>query len=213
MKHGSGGTPGKGGRQMTPDEAELWQRLAHSLDKVKAKPRVPSHDGTDTGAPAAGETHRPTGGRRSPHVEPAVRRAVAASAPMPVRPSPPARPPPAEFDRRTMRQVSGGRTPIDATLDLHGLRQHAAHARLRSFLVSCQAKGHRIVLVVTGKGGGRSSDPGEGAESSRGILRRNVPLWLEERELRALVVGYAAAGPRHGGDGALYIRLRKVRDT
>jgi DNA-nicking Smr family endonuclease len=211
MKHGSGGKSGKGGRQMTSDEAELWQRLTHSLHKVKSKPRVPTHDGAATSAPVAGEVHRPTSRRQPPHAVPAARRAVAASAPPPAPAPPPLPPRPAELDRRTMRQVSGGRTPIDATLDLHGLRQDAAHARLRSFLVSCQAKGHKMVLVVTGKGG--RSDPREGAVSSRGILRRNVPMWLEERELRALVVGYAAAGPRHGGDGALYIRLRKARDA
>jgi DNA-nicking Smr family endonuclease len=113
---------------------------------------------------------------------------------------------------------------IDGVLDLHGLRQDAAHARLRAFLVSSQAKGHRMVLVITGKGGGASplaSEPrsyraggGEGADpATRGVLRRSVPLWLDEPEFRAVVVGYAAAGGRHGGDGALYVRLRKARDA
>jgi DNA-nicking Smr family endonuclease len=126
--------------------------------------------------------------------------------------------------------VAGGKVTIDATLDLHGLRQDAAYARLRTFLASSQAQGHRMVLVVTGKGGVRppaadlpsfgkaggqaaGSFQGGEASASRGILRRSVPLWLEEPELRAIVIGYAAAGARHGGDGALYIRLRKAREA
>jgi DNA-nicking Smr family endonuclease len=135
-------------------------------------------------------------------------------------------PPPAELDRRALRQVATGRVPIDDVLDLHGLQQATAHARLRAFLVSSQAKGHRMVLVVTGKGGGVSTGArplalnrrshrefdAEGGGSSRGVLRRSVPQWLDEPELRAVVLGYAAAGARHGGDGALYVRLRRARD-
>jgi DNA-nicking Smr family endonuclease len=80
-----------------------------------------------------------------------------------------------------------------------------------------------MVLIITGKGGVRPLAPklrssreagGEGSDPvSRGVLRRSVPLWLDEPELRAIVVGYAAAGARHGGDGALYVRLRRARDV
>jgi DNA-nicking Smr family endonuclease len=92
-----------------------------------------------------------------------------------------------------------------------------AHGRLRGFLLSCQAKGHRMVLVVTGKGAkaARSEagfDDWSSGAAPRGVLRRAVPLWLEEPDLRAVVVSYAAAGVRHGGEGALYIRLRKARE-
>ena len=109
---------------------------------------------------------------------------------------------------------------IQGVLDLHGMRQDAAHSRLRGFLMSCQAMGHRMVLVITGKGasGERSADRFNGGYATglpgatqRGVLRRCVPLWLDEPELRAIVVSYAAAGARHGGDGALYVRLRKAR--
>jgi DNA-nicking Smr family endonuclease len=134
-------------------------------------------------------------------------------------------PRPAEFDRRTLRQVAAGKVRIDARLDLHGLQLEAAHVRLRAFLAGCQENGHRLVLVITGKGGVRpgvgplaadlpSYRRGEGSDpSSRGVLRRSVPQWLDEPEFRAIVVGYAAAGARHGGEGALYIRLRKAREA
>jgi DNA-nicking Smr family endonuclease len=111
-----------------------------------------------------------------------------------------------------LRQVGAGKVPIDASLDLHGLHQEAAHARLRAFLVSCHANGHRMVLVITGKGGGRPQEAPPGARA-RGVLRSSVPQWLEEPEFRTIVLGYAAAGVRHGGEGALYIRLRKARDA
>jgi len=222
MNHGGGGRPGKGGRQVTEDEAELWRQLAHSVDKVKVKPRVATHDGT---AEVSG------GACSSPAPSPeATRRQKRSAGPAPALPAastqrirPP--PPPAEFDRRTLRQVAAGKVAIDDVLDLHGLHQDSAHARLRAFLMSSQAKGLRMVLVITGKGGsgGRplASDPrsyrdagGEGAgPGGRGVLRRSVPLWLDEPELRAVVVGYSSAGVRHGGDGALYVRLRKARDA
>jgi DNA-nicking Smr family endonuclease len=125
------------------------------------------------------------------------------------------RPPPlAELDRRAVRQITSGKTAIDARLDLHGARQRDARARLTAFLVDAQAKGHRNVLVITGKGGeAGSADPLGGAlgEPQRGVLRRGVPLWLEQPELRAVVLTYTTAGTRHGGDGALYVQLRKAR--
>jgi DNA-nicking Smr family endonuclease len=199
---------GKSGRTVTPHEAELWERFTRSADKVKLKPRV-----TPSGvAPPAPELCEP------------ARKAPQAPAPLPARP--PGPPPPAaakaartaaplaEFARRTARQVASGKLAIDARLDLHGMRQADAHARLYAFLRACQAKGARTVLVITGKGG--EASPGDdhlaGAlgEPQRGVLRRSVPRWLEAPELRAVVLSYTRAGTRHGGDGALYVQLRKA---
>ncbi len=214
MNHGDRGRPGKGRRQVTEDEAELWRQLTHSVDKVRAKPRVATHGGDAAPpSPARSEAKQAQGRRAAP--------SPLASATPPPRVPPP--PQPAEFDRRALRQVATGKVPIDDVLDLHGLQQATAHARLRAFLMSSQAKGHRMVLVITGKGGVRPLAPnlrssrepgGEGSDPvSRGVLRRSVPQWLEEPEFRAVVLGYAAAGARHGGDGALYIRLRRARDA
>jgi DNA-nicking Smr family endonuclease len=221
MNHGGGGRPGKGGRQVTEDEAELWRQLTHSVDKVKTKARVAAHGGESLAPrPAGSSGAKPTQCSRA---APASR---APAAPEP--PRAPQPPPLADFDRRTLRQVAAGKVAIDGVLDLHGLHQDTAHARLRAFLVSSQAKGHRMVLVITGKGGGPSggvrplaSDRrlhreagGEGYDPvARGVLRRSVPHWLDQPECRAIVLGYAAAGARHGGDGALYVRLRKARDA
>jgi DNA-nicking Smr family endonuclease len=106
-----------------------------------------------------------------------------------------------------MRQrLARGTHELDARLDLHGMTQAHAHGALLHFLRSAQAGDARIVLVITGKGA-RGADAG----AERGVLRRQVPLWLRLPEFRAYVVGFETATATHGGDGALYVRLRRKR--
>lgn len=118
----------------------------------------------------------------------------------PAKPSQPAPPPaaplPAQLDRRARRRIASGRDDIDARFDLHGLTQSEAHMELLHFLRSATAREARLVLVITGKSG---------------VLRRQVPLWLALPEFRALAIGYETAHIRHGGEGALYVRLRRSR--
>jgi DNA-nicking Smr family endonuclease len=124
-------------------------------------------------------------------------------------------PPLAKFDRNMGRKLRGGRTEIEARIDLHGMRQSEAHAALRNFLHSCRARGLSTVLVITGKGAptGRPADDEPfwmgGSDGERGVLKRNVPRWLAEPDLRAIVVSFTTAAIRHGGEGALYIHLRR----
>jgi DNA-nicking Smr family endonuclease len=126
---------------------------------------------------------------------------------------PKAPPPLVAIERRTARRIARGHVEIDARLDLHGLTQANAERRLRAFLLRARGDGLRTVLVITGKGTERDTDGGHIASgrSGRGVLRRSVPLWLEAPELRDCVAGMAPAHIRHGGTGALYIHLRKVR--
>lgn len=130
-------------------------------------------------------------------------------------PAPPAKAPPlAEFDRRKAKKIAAGREGIDARIDLHGMRQSEAHAALRSFLLTNYAKGNRNLLVITGKGGvvRETAEPlGFMDSRERGVLKRNVPMWLAEPELRAIVVSYREAAQPHGGAGALYVHLRVKR--
>jgi DNA-nicking Smr family endonuclease len=115
-------------------------------------------------------------------------------------------PPLAPIERRTKLRLVRGVVEIDARIDLHGLTRHEAHDRLARFLIQAQLHGNRIVLVITGKG----APAGWGHE--RGVLRREVPLWLESSELRPLVVGFETAHALHGGEGALYVRVRRRRE-
>jgi DNA-nicking Smr family endonuclease len=109
-----------------------------------------------------------------------------------------------KLEERTRRRLSRGLLPIDDRIDLHGMRQDRAHSSLTGFLRRAQVRGNRIVLVVTGKG--------TAGDGGRGVLREMVPRWLTEPDLRDLVVGFEEAGRRHGGAGALYVRIRRRRE-
>jgi len=115
-------------------------------------------------------------------------------------PAPRAPSAPGVIDQKTRGRIARGRVSLDARVDLHGLTQAEAHGLLLSFLHRAHAEGLRHVLVITGKG----TSP-----ASEGVLRRAVPGWLATAPFRALVSGHSAASRRHGGDGALYIRLRR----
>ncbi|OQW52506.1 Smr/MutS family protein [Candidatus Raskinella chloraquaticus] len=143
-----------------------------------------------------------------PKVAPAPLDGPPATAPPPLPVGKPiAAPLPTELDRLTRRRVRRGDQAIDERIDLHGLTQVLAHRQLLTFLQSAQARGARLVMVITGKG--RSDGDGEGRGT--GVLRRAVPLWLEEPAFRVLVVAVSSAARLHGGEGALYLRLRRPR--
>jgi len=212
--------PRRRDRKLTPDEETLWSQVAASIapDK-KAKPRVRRRGAAAETLPAAdadaGSARLPSPRHPAPPADPAAERLRTASARPYVPPvSAPAKsnaPPLAEFDRRKVRHIARGKVEIDARLDLHGLRQSEARYRLVGFLHAAQSRGHRTVLVITGKGATTPVDPLAHAlgEPQRGVLRRLVPQWLGEPDLRALVVSFTTASLRHGGDGALYVHLRR----
>jgi DNA-nicking Smr family endonuclease len=214
--------PRRRDRKLTPDEASLWSQVAASIaPEKKAKPRV-RRRGAAAEAPAAVPApvdveQAPAPRRRQPEPEadPAAERLRAASArpyvPVVSTPAKSKAPPLAEFDRRKVRHIARGKVEIDARLDLHGLRQSEARYRLVGFLHAAQSRGHRTVLVITGKGSTTPVDPLAHAlgEPQRGVLRRLVPQWLGEPDLRAMVVSFTTASLRHGGDGALYVHLRR----
>lgn len=106
------------------------------------------------------------------------------------------------LDRPTLDKLAKGRMPIEGRVDLHGLTQDAAHTLLYSFLSRAQAGGVRYVLVITGKGSSSGGD---------GVLRRAVPAWLSTSLFRPLVSSHDHAARQHGGGGALYVRLRRVK--
>jgi DNA-nicking Smr family endonuclease len=111
----------------------------------------------------------------------------------------------APLDRRLRQRLTRGQAGVDNVIDLHGLHQHEAHSALHRFLQRAQGDGAKLVLVVTGKGEGRSGDDYDG-----GVLRRAVPMWLRAADWRTLVVGFEEASRPHGGAGALYVRLRRL---
>jgi DNA-nicking Smr family endonuclease len=162
----------------------LWEQFTQSVRPLRQRPAVP--------APAS----RPA---RAGHAAPAV-------SAMPAAPVRKAVPPVEPIERRQKQRLARGIAAIDARLDLHGKTQAQAHADLLRFLRQVQSDGARFVLVITGKGSLARSDGSE-----RGVLKRQVPLWLRQPELRGYVSAFEQAHIVHGGEGALYIRLRRQR--
>ena len=182
----------KGGRKhLHDDDHDVWSHTAQSIEPLK-KAKGRHHPAAERAA-ASGK-----GG-------------AATSAKPKAVPAPP--PPIATFDRKKVRKIRSGQVEIEARIDLHGMRQDEAHSALVRFLLRCQSKEQRWVLVITGKGKLTDSDPHAPFDLTRprerGVLKRNVPRWLDEPELRHLVVSYTTAAIQHGGEGALYIHLRK----
>lgn len=187
-------------RRLTSEESRLWGEIARLVTPLRGRavPAIPSPPPPPEPVPAPPAVPvRP--------VRPAPQGAAKKIPAVPAPPPPaPALPPLAPLERRVRTALRRGSRSVDASIDLHGMRQAEAHAALIGFLHRSRASGHAVVLVVTGKGG-NGGDP----YAERGVLRRSVPHWLRLPELRALVVGFEEAAHHHGGGGALYIRLRR----
>jgi DNA-nicking Smr family endonuclease len=180
-------TTRKGKRRLTKEERALWTGVTRSVAPLRVSVD-PDVDSSAIELPPSLPKQR------------LVPAGTAAAAPV-------KKPPPlAPLGRRLKQRVARGTEAIDARIDLHGFTQAQAHSALLHFLRGEQRNGAKLVLVITGKGG-RSDD----GMRERGVLRRQLPLWLRLPEFRDYVVGFEAAHPSHGGEGALYIRVRRVR--
>ncbi len=206
-------------------EPGLWDRVKRTVDPLDAKQRalysqalaefLESGQVATTKKSAAAPPHPvyPAKGALKHHQpgHPQAQKKWAQPAPPAKFPANSAMQPPlVELNRKSRSRLARGRTPIDARLDLHGLRQHEAYDVLRSFIWRSHTSGHRTVLVITGKGS-RVRDPHPDAPPwavGSGILRKAVPGWLAAPDMRAAVLGVEPAHASHGGDGALYVRLR-----
>jgi DNA-nicking Smr family endonuclease len=178
-------------RVLSEDEKTLWRSVAKTAKPLRRRKAVVLDDD-----------------EASANVAPAARRHTKAAT-VPAAPTPATKtlpPPLAPIGRREKSRLAKGRHPIDARIDLHGMTQARAHQRLITFLRQAHGDGCVFVLVITGKGKVSTA-----SDSERGVLRRQVPLWLDLPELRSLVVGFEQAHIGHGGEGALYVRLRRAR--
>lgn len=171
-------------RALRPEELNLWARVAATI--------------------------HPAPGRHAP-LAPAPALEAASTAPAAPKPKPgtPAKPesvarrvrphsPPEAIEPGRKRRLTRERDPIGPRLDLHGLDQDQARARLIAFLNRARDEGWRAVLVITGKG-----------SRGDGVLRRMTPEWLAAPGLRDVVAGISEAHRRHGGEGAIYVALKR----
>ena len=169
-------------RKLTDEDHALWRTVTRSVAPLKRRRPEPLHPGLpEKASKTAAATRAPT-------------------APMRPAASPKSPPPLMPIDRRLKQRLARGTVEVDARLDLHGRTQGEAHAALLRFLHRAQGDGAKTVLVITGKG-----------RIDSGVLKCLVPLWLALPELRAFVLGVETAHAAHGGEGALYVRLRRAR--
>mgnify|MGYP000283016784 CR=1 FL=1 len=116
-------------------------------------------------------------------------------------------------DNNWTKKLKQSKVKPEGKIDLHGMTCVEAHAKLISYLERAQKKGKRVILIVTGKGGPknnysklRHSD----FEETRGVLNREVPLWLSGSRMRHMIVSFQTATQKHGGAGALYVILKRL---
>lgn len=180
-------TSRKGPKAPSPDDLALWKRAMEGAKPLRKRAVRPAPPPTDRPRP----------------VSPRPR--ITVSAPKG----------PLGIDGAVEKRLRRGAMEPDSTLDLHGETQTRAYDRLIRFLGVAETTGRRCILVVTGKGGPKSeadlhADWQTG--QTRGVLRRMVPEWLSEPPLRDRVLAVRPAHRRHGGSGAFYVILRRVRE-
>jgi DNA-nicking Smr family endonuclease len=181
----------RGRRPLTADEEHLWSLVARTVRPLRLGKK-----------PAADA-------RRAPAVRRELRSAADSAAGEPLAAASSQRtsrmPGLSPVLRKEKQKLARGHTAVDAHIDLHGMTQAEAYGALRRLLHRSQANGGKFVLVVTGKGAPNAS------RSERGVLRRQVPMWLALPEFRRYVLGFDVADTGHGGEGALYVRLRRAK--
>lgn len=199
----------------TADDRALWARVTESVKPLRpsdvseaalmsgdggAQHHEPPPDPRPKPTPAPRLTHFRIGSR-VPAPPPVVDRA-----PDPARALDAA---PPRVDGRTHARLRRGKLRPEARIDLHGMTLSQAHPALARFLIAAHADGKRLVLIITGKG--KDRDDGDIMPVRRGILRHQVPHWLQTPPLQAVVIQVTPAHFRHGGDGAYYVYLRRAR--
>ncbi|MBB3459230.1 DNA-nicking Smr family endonuclease [Rhizobium sp. BK313] len=181
-------------RKLSTDERILWGKVAKSTRPLPERlADIEAFDEVLAAEAQAEETAR------------AEKARVTAASTDPQISPPPAKQPSGThqpLERPVKRKIAKGRLALEARIDLHGLIQSEAHAMLLDFLLRAHQRGLRHVLVITGKGSSMGSE---------GALKRAVPMWFSKPEFRFLISSYETAAQHHGGDGALYIRLSRLK--
>ena len=177
------------GRKLTPEDRDIWDKVARTVSP--ATPRKAERIAV-TAASIQSALKAPPKFVKPPKPVP--------SAPAPSRQGPArtAQGAPDPLEPRRHRRIARERDPIEATLDLHGFGRFEAQDQVTAFLTSCQSRGLRAVLLITGQG-----------RRGGGVIRASIHEWLQSPGLRGVVSGFASAHRRHGGDGAIYVTLKR----
>ncbi len=194
---GTGQESNQGPGDLSQEDRDLWRHVTRDAKPLKKRESAPraAPEPKESAPEAKPKTAKPA---------PIERAAPRPAPPAPVKPAAPAlrHGRAAGVDRRSAQRLTRGQLPVEAALDLHGHTQDQAHAALERFLSEVQARGLRCVLVITGKGT---------TKEAGGVLRAQVPRWLNEPANRARILAFDYAQPKDGGLGALYVLIRRQR--
>ncbi len=200
---------GRRTRELRPDERDLWQRVARTATPLSGKARAPLSAPDPEPGRAAPPAKKPATcpipvfrigekagqGAATVDLVPSIADSLGRQSPA--------------MDRKAFLKMKRGKLTIDGRVDLHGLTLAQAQPRLTAFVLQGHAAGHRLVLVITGKGKDKP-DVGPIPER-RGVLKNQVPQWLTGPALRHAVMQVTEAHRSHGGSGAYYVYLRRAR--
>lgn len=192
-------------RQLTAEEKALWDQVASTTTRLAPEeptivPEEPVRALSHRAAPAPAPIPRFRVGAKvdlkpKHNIAAPIQEALAAA--------------PVSMDHKTHRKMTKGKLSPDARIDLHGMTLNEAHGELTHFILSSHEKGHRLVLVITGKG--KDRDEGGPIPTRMGVLRHQVPQWLRLPPLGRLILQTTPAHLKHGGHGAYYVYLRRSR--
>lgn len=183
---------------LSPDDRRIWARVTGSVKEKVAKKALRVTPGMAEVDPPAVPVAKGSGKATTKVSRPRPAAVPVFAEPVPA-PSSRSRGAPEELEPRRKRRLSRERDPIEAKIDLHGYGRFQAQDALTAFLMGAQARGYRSVLVVTG----------QGRRGGTGVIRASVHEWLAAPGLRTVVSGFAPAARHHGGDGALYVTIRR----
>jgi DNA-nicking Smr family endonuclease len=186
-------------RRLTAEERLLWQKVAGTVRAY----RTPTADEAAALMPAEGPGEVPKAAEK------------AAGTMLRAAPRPPSPGPGETLDGRWDRMLASGKARPDRVIDLHGLTREAARGRLLDAVSHAARRGERLLLVITGKGAAPGPDPIAlmRGERVRGAIRADLPRWLGEPGLSAQIAAVRQAGPTRGGEGAVWLVLRRARGT
>jgi DNA-nicking Smr family endonuclease len=193
-------------RRLRADEEALWARVVETVAPLHPERTAAAATGSADLTPAAPPPLRRDAGPRRPPAPPPA-------SPRPTGPAPHAESLDASWDRK----LSGGRLHPDLVIDLHGLSRDQARHILYRRVHDAEARGLRVLLVITGKGQMPGPSPADlmdgraGHPAVRGAIRADLPRWLGEPGLNDRIAAVRRAHPRHGGAGAVYLVLRRKR--
>ncbi len=187
------------GRKLRPEEKALWNKVAAKTDKLSAK----------SGLDMAAMLPQPVNPRPIAEALSFAKDGFVPKKPKASASYAPAAAPNVAMDKRAFQNLKRGKLEPEARIDLHGMTLDRAHPALIRFILGAHGKGLRLVLVITGKG--KTRDVDGPIPVMKGVLKHHVPQWLAMAPLRGIVLQTAPANVRHGGTGALYVYLRRIR--